>query len=370
MALIKGPKLRPSDEEPEPKKDKQQEEQQRKGGLIKRTTLTGTLPLDSALSPEYAAKARQKQQMAGGKVLKAKFTSIQKPEDEEQEGEDSSGIHDTNVRSGSDFQPASFMTQPGGVDGHGQARNMVMIPTTDKPPQPPAKEEPQPADDGEFQVEQPNQMSSVDVEALIAEAEQKGREKAAKIIEHAQAEAKKLIDQAKIYGETAKSEAHREGMKQGKEDGYREGLAQFTAMMEEAKKLINQIITERQKVLEAAEPELASLSIDIAKKIIGAEIETNPEVTMNVVKEAVSKMKSREQVTIKVHPDDLEHVQENRDVFMAIIEGIRELTIETDNRVDRGGCLIETNLGNTDARISTQIGAIELAFKRAETGTF
>lgn len=366
MALIKGKRFRP-DDEPDPKKDKSGEEHQRRGGLIKRKSLSSKFLSDNALPPEYGDnKSRVRRSAASGKVLKAKWTSILKPAGETKHF-DQERAQDTSIMKEDDFRPASFMTQPGAGENQDRSgpRNVVMVPAGKKKSRGDAE-----AGDGEFSVEQADPRMNVDVEAVIAEAEQKGREKAAKIIEHAQAEAKKLIDQAKIYGETAKQEAHREGMKQGKEDGYREGLAQFQAQMEQAKELCRQLINDRRKVLETVEPELAHLSIQIAEKVIGEELKTNSDAVLSIVKAALAKMKSREQVTIKVHPDDLTHVENNRDIFAAMVEGIKDLEITADPRVDRGGCLIVTNLGNTDARISTQLGAIELAFNTAETGEF
>ncbi len=343
MAIIKGSKYRSSGDDFSRKKG-HKEEQARKGGLIKARKT-------SFLSPSASAKRSSPSAARRGKILKAKWTAILKDATKEEKK--------------SEFVPASFVTQPGGIDGRGTPKNVVMIPSKDVPPK--AEE---PKEEADFKVEEPEPTPNVDVEAIIAEAEQKGRERAAKIIEHAQAEAKKLIEQAKIYGETAKAEAHQEGFKQGKEDGYKAGLAEFTALMEEAKNLFNQLINERRKILESIEPELAKLSISIAEKIIGEEIKTNPDVVISVVRQAMSKLKSREEVTIKVNPDDLDHVRANRDVFATLVEGVKELEIIADPRVDRGGCLIETNLGNTDARIKTQLAAIELAFKNVSGSAY
>jgi len=223
-------------------------------------------------------------------------------------------------------------------------------------------------DAGDFRVSQAEQISSVDVESIIAEAEQKAREKAERIIEHAQGEAKKLLEQAKVYGETARQEAEKEGFKQGKEDGYKAGLQEFTGYMEEAKNLFTQILRERESFFNSVEPELAKLALSIAQKIIGSEIDSNKETVVSVIKNALVNIKSREQVTIKVCPEDVEYVKQNRDVFAKMVEGAKEFDITADPRVDKGGCMIETDLGTTDARISVQMGAIEMAFRSLTTG--
>jgi flagellar assembly protein FliH len=224
------------------------------------------------------------------------------------------------------------------------------------------------AEAGDFRVSQAEQISSVDVEAIIAEAEQKAREKAERIIEHAQGEAKKLLEQAKVYGETARQESQKEGFKLGKEDGYKAGLQEFTGYMEEAKNLFTQLLRERESFFTSVEPELAKLSLAIASKIIGDEIDSNKDTVVAIIKNALSSIKSREQVTIKVNPEDAEYVRQNKDVFAKMVEGAKEFDIASDPRVDKGGCMIETDLGTTDARITVQMSAIEMAFRTLTTG--
>lgn len=372
MALIKGAKFGASGDEQEPNQEHPQEqppeEQVKKGGLIKGRKVEGDFPPDDMLQAELGllGVSLQQPQASKGKVLKGKWTTVQKADEQTESDQDFSG-KETQVVSASGFQPASFLSQPGGLMGQDASKDVVVIPARD-PVFKPVVEEESPPPETEFKVEQPEPVPQVDIDAIIAEAERQGREKAEKIIEHAQEEAKRLIDQAKIYGETTKKEAHEEGMRLGKDDGYKQGLAQFTAVMEEAKNVLSQIVKEREAILNAIEPELAKLSLQISEKIIGEEVKTNPDVVINLVRQAMSKMRSREEIILRVNPEDFERVKQNKDVFAALVEGIKNLDIQADPRVDRGGCLFETNLGNTDARIATQLTAIELAFKKAETG--
>jgi flagellar assembly protein FliH len=45
----------------------------------------------------------------------------------------------------------------------------------------------------------------------------------------------------------------------------------------------------------------------------------------------------------------------------AYADSVKEIVIEADGKVERGGCIIESELGNIDARISTQFALIEEA---------
>lgn len=371
LAIIKGTKrYRPSDDDDGERGYQQQDRTdseepfQKRGGIIKGTR--GPSTVDFSLNTGLISKSLP--QKTHSKILKAAQASLMEKQRKEKlfqeehifgdisDFPDGPKTEELKVR---EFQPVSFQPTDKG-DG---PRNVVMIPSSDRQFHSMTEESDEPSPDGEFKVDQPVSRPHVDVDGIVAEAEQKGREKAQKIIEHAQDEAKKLIDQAKIYGESAKQESQREGFKLGKEEGYKAGLEEFVKYMDEAKNLITQLVREREQVLNIVEPELARLSVSIARKIIGEELQINRDTVLNIVKSAMQKVKSSEEVTIKVNPDDLDYVNENKDVFSRLVEGLKSLEITSDPRVDRGGCMIETNLGSADARVSTQLEAIELAFK-------
>jgi len=50
-----------------------------------------------------------------------------------------------------------------------------------------------------------------------------------------------------------------------------------------------------------------------------------------------------------------EHVKD----FVAMAENARKMSIVEDTTVDRGGCVIETDFGEIDARIASQLSELE-----------
>jgi len=82
-------------------------------------------------------------------------------------------------------------------------------------------------------------------------------------------------------------------------------------------------------------------------------------VVINNVIQALRKLKSRGDVVIRVNLADLKLTTEHTRDFMDRIENIKSITILEDSSVDRGGCIIETDFGQIDARISSQLKEIE-----------
>lgn len=235
---------------------------------------------------------------------------------------------------------------------------------TGEPPRPPRKPEPAPAPIEERPLPPPPPPPPPIDQTLLEEA----RKKAAAIVAEAQEEARRLIDEIRLHASLTQREAHQRGLEEGREEGRRLGKADFTEALHTAWDLYRQALRERERLLASAENELARLSIKVAERIIGQEMRTAGEAIMNVVRQALSGIKDREEVLIRVSPDDYHHVNADRTALARMMEGMKNFEVVVDGKVDAGGCIIETNLGNVDARISTQLTAISLAFERAIQG--
>jgi flagellar assembly protein FliH len=152
--------------------------------------------------------------------------------------------------------------------------------------------------------------------------------------------------------------------------GYHEGLAggqtagedQAAAMIRQVTAIVDQATQLHDSVLRDAEPEMVALCLEIARKIIQAELRTNPEIVKSVVAAAVEKINGSPRVTIKVHPDQVESVRAHW--LQAFGENYREKEwlIEGDPTVYPGGCVLHTKYGSLDAQIGAQFAEIQKTF--------
>jgi flagellar assembly protein FliH len=111
------------------------------------------------------------------------------------------------------------------------------------------------------------------------------------------------------------------------------------------------------------EPELVRLAVTIGEKIIAQELELRPEMVVNLVRNAMRRVRDREALRVSVNPHDLEQVRAAREDLISAVDGIKKLEVIEDRRVDRGGCIIESQNGTLDARISTQMEEINRALE-------
>src|SRR5262249_50298598 len=103
-----------------------------------------------------------------------------------------------------------------------------------------------------------------------------------------------------------------------------------------------------------AEPELVKLAMAIAERIVHTEVAENKHVIVENVRSALTRLVNREVVTLRLNPTDLETIRQYRDSILAASD-VEHLRIVEDQRVDRGGVVVETEAGTIDAKIATQL---------------
>lgn len=101
---------------------------------------------------------------------------------------------------------------------------------------------------------------------------------------------------------------------------------------------------------------IIKVSTKIAEKILQREIENKTSI-QNALKEAVKKILGANEIVIKINPADFESITQNG-TQKELEKNFSKIRFEQDSNIDEGGCLIESETGNVDARISTQLDEI------------
>ena len=179
------------------------------------------------------------------------------------------------------------------------------------------------------------------------------------VVAEARNTAKEIADEANAKVEGIEKEAFDTGYKEGREKGYLEGKSEVDRLVERLHVVLSKAIEKRNEIIDESETQLINLVLLIAKKVIKVISENQRNVVINNVIQALRKLKSRGDVIIRVNLADLELTSDHTRDFMEKIENVKSVTVLEDSSVDRGGCIIESDLGQIDARISSQINEIE-----------
>ena len=102
----------------------------------------------------------------------------------------------------------------------------------------------------------------------------------------------------------------------------------------------------------------ARLALEVAAKVVRAELSTRPELVVQIVQAAIRRASERERLVVRVHPDDLERCRGAAPEIAERMGGISSLRIVDEPRVTPGGCVVETSGGDVDATLETQLARI------------
>ncbi len=199
------------------------------------------------------------------------------------------------------------------------------------------------------------QKSLEDQQSIIEEK----RREAEEILNQARQEAEKILAQAQQEALRIQEEAQKEGFRQGHEHGFLEGKEELRTMVERLKQVIYATIQEREKILVHSEQQILNLILTMVKKVVKKLTVEEQNVVLNNAKEALTLVRGAMRVYIHVNPEDYNFTIQHKEELIRMIEGMPEVKFFENPAVDRGGVLIETDIGEVDATIATQLEELE-----------
>jgi flagellar assembly protein FliH len=193
-----------------------------------------------------------------------------------------------------------------------------------------------------------------------AEAIKKSAEDEAKnIIEEAKKQAEEILNDAHSTFEAGKLEAEQKGFTEGSENGFAEGKAEVDRLIERTQVILERAQDKRAEILAETEQQIIDLVLLISRKVIKVISENQRNVIVSNVVQALRKVKGRGNIFIKVNTADLKLTTEHTNDFIKLVEGFKSIQVVEDSNVDHGGCIIETDFGEIDARIASQLAELE-----------
>ncbi|MFA6507392.1 MAG: flagellar assembly protein FliH, partial [Treponemataceae bacterium] len=159
--------------------------------------------------------------------------------------------------------------------------------------------------------------------------------------------------------EGVERDAESRGFQSGREAGFTDGKAEVERLIERVHTVLNRAQDKRAEILAETEQQIVDLVLLIARKVVKVISENQRNVVVSNVIQALRKVKGRGDIVIRVNVDDLKLATEHTKDFVSLIESAKDITVVEDSSVDHGGCIIETEFGEIDARISSQLAELE-----------
>jgi flagellar assembly protein FliH len=189
--------------------------------------------------------------------------------------------------------------------------------------------------------------------------QQRAQDEAEGIIEAARQRAREIETGARMSFEAERKEAADQGREAGREAGFAEGRAEVERLIQRTQVVLERAQDKRGEILAETEQEIIDLVLLIARKVIKVISENQRNVIISNVVQALRKVRARGNVIIRVNMADVKLATEHTRDFIQLLEGVKSIQVVEDSSVDSGGCIIETDFGEIDARIASQLAELE-----------
>lgn len=184
---------------------------------------------------------------------------------------------------------------------------------------------------------------------------------------------RQLLSEAASEASRICAEAETKGHRQGYEAGLKKAQVDFQTRVDDSAKrqiaaslesvqasltsALDGIQLHRERALREWEQAVVGLSLKIAERIVRQTLPRQPEIVPGLVQEALQLVGGAVRVQLRLNPEDVEFLRTEASEMWESLEA-RELKIVPDEKITRGGCVVQTLHGEIDARLETQLSRI------------
>lgn len=152
-----------------------------------------------------------------------------------------------------------------------------------------------------------------------------------------------------------------DGFLQGLAEGRNVGVAEFSGAVDALQRMVVSGKASVVTLLEDTEEVIAAIVFEAVCKILGKQL-VRPETCAAMVNEMLSRVRQEDIVAVRVSPRDHEQI---RLADPDSVPGLAGYSIEPDDRIELGGCILKLQGENLDVRIETQLRAFAQSLKDA-----
>lgn len=171
-----------------------------------------------------------------------------------------------------------------------------------------------------------------------------------------------LLEEAAREAEEIKDSAYKQGMEEGHREGFEKGYEEAKRSIERELKIIVEIKagleSYKEEILKLAEKEIVMLGIALSEKIIRQRIAEDDNIVIDTLRVALKSVSHLDKLIIHLNPEDYSYMNNKQEEIKEIISRYKEIKFIDDKRIEKGGCIIETEVGDIDTQPSNQLKKI------------
>ena len=153
-------------------------------------------------------------------------------------------------------------------------------------------------------------------------------------------------------------EAYSSGFEAGLVQGRAEVQGPAEAEIQRALGIVAQVEQLRLESARQAESDIVELALAMARKVIHREVALDPDIVVAQVRDIINKIADKGLIRVLVNPQEAEHLQSFHPTFTGVDGKALRVSIESDETIQAGGCIIESSQYFINATIEKQLEAI------------
>jgi len=183
------------------------------------------------------------------------------------------------------------------------------------------------------------------------------------IIANAQAEADRMMQQAREKISALEEEAYARGYQQGEKEAWETWEKAREDFRITTKTILNELEKIKDNIYRDTERDLIDLAINMSEKLICRKLDNFPDAAIDIIKVACNQVRDCKEVILYVPARQLESIIAKQGEIEDLLYKTEHFSIRSDPSIIQGGCRIETEQGDIDARIETMVEQMSKLFK-------
>jgi flagellar biosynthesis/type III secretory pathway protein FliH len=199
-------------------------------------------------------------------------------------------------------------------------------------------------------------------------AEQTRSVKLEKELRNSEAERKASLAKAKAEGEAAALAAHARGREEGLREGEKKAMERYEKSLDELRRnaAVSLDVLSREKAalfleFEGQALELVSAAIH---RVFEGFAAREAEAVLPLIRKAMAALGQANSITLKINPADFKTATGNRDFWLPIEAGGKDVRVLADERIAQGGCYVESDSTSVGMRADELAERIDEELKR------
>ena len=152
-------------------------------------------------------------------------------------------------------------------------------------------------------------------------------------------------------------DAYAKGYDAGERTGLATGGQRADEMVVRLTQTLGDLAGVRAQMIRQTERQMVELALAVARRIIHREVSLDRDLLIAMARVALDRLGESAQITIRLHPEDFEATSADR---ISRVMGTCVAVVE-DPRLERGACMVESDLGALDVSVDAQIEEVARA---------